>query len=160
MPSKKAQEPGDARKVVARNKKARHDYHVLDTWEAGLVLQGTEVKSLRAGNVAFRDAFARLDAGEVWLHSLHIGPYAAGGVWNHDETRARKLLLRRDEIRRLKGKVEEKGLTLVPLDLYFRKGLAKVTLGLCRGKKHRDRREELKQRTMAREAERHIKGQE
>ena len=144
--------------VVARNKKARHDYQILDTWEAGLVLKGTEVKSIRAGKVAFQDAFARLDRGEVWLHNLHISPYSAGGRWNHDETRVRKLLLRRDEIRRMAGKVEEKGLTLVPLDLYFRRGRAKVTLALCRGKKHHDRREELKRRTMEREARRALGG--
>lgn len=150
----------DGRRVVARNKKARHDFKVLDTWEAGLVLKGTEVKSVRSGKVAFQDAFARLDGGEIWLHNLHISPYAAGGRWNHEETRVRKLLLRRDEIRRLAGKVEEKGLTLVPLDLYFRRGRAKITLALCRGKKHYDRREELKRRTMDREAQRAMRGED
>lgn len=143
-----------ARRVVARHRKARREYEVLDSWEAGLVLKGTEVKSIRAGNVAFRDAHARAEAGELWLHNLHITPYDPANRWNHDETRVRKLLLRRDQIRRIVARSEEKGLALVPLDVYFRGGRAKVTLALCRGRKHRDRREELKRRTMRREAER------
>ncbi len=143
--------------MVARNKKARRDYAVLDTWEAGLVLKGTEVKSIRAGKVAFHDAHARAESGEVWLHNLHVSPYEHGNRWNHDETRPRKLLLHKDEIRRMVSRAEEKGLALVPLDLYFRRGRARITLGLCRGKKHRDRREELKRRTMQREAERAMK---
>lgn len=143
--------------MVARNKKARRDYAVLDTWEAGLVLKGTEVKSIRAGKVAFHDAHARAESGEVWLHNLHVSPYEHGNRWNHDETRPRKLLLHKDEIRRMVSRAEEKGLALVPLDLYFRRGRARITLGLCRGRKHRDRREELKRRTMQREAERAMK---
>ena len=143
-----------ARRVVARHRKARREYEVLDSWEAGLVLKGTEVKSIRAGNVAFRDAHARAEAGELWLHNLHIATYDPANRWNHDEQRARKLLLRRDQIRRIVASSEEKGLALVPLDVYFRGGRAKVTLALCRGRKHRDRREELKRRTMRREAER------
>jgi len=149
--------PADARRVVARNRKARHEYEVLDSWEAGLVLRGTEVKSIRAGNVAFRDAHARAEAGEMWLHNLHIAPYEAANRWNHDELPPRQLLLHRDQIRRIASRSEEKGLTIVPLDLSFRRGRAKVTLGLCRGRKHRDRREELKRRTMQREAERAMK---
>lgn len=149
--------PGGSRKVVARNRKARHQYQVLDTLEAGLVLVGTEVKSIRAGNVAFKDAHALARSGEMWLHNLHIAPYEAGNRWNHDETRPRKLLLHRDQIRRIASRSEEKGLTIVPLDLYFRRGRAKVTLGLCRGRKHRDRREELKRRAMDRDAERAMK---
>lgn len=145
--------------MVARNRKARRDYVVLDTWEAGLVLKGTEVKSIRAGKVAFHDAHARAESGEVWLHNLHVSPYEHGNRWNHDETRPRKLLLHKDEIRRIVSRAEEKGLTLVPLDVYFRRGRARITLGLCRGKKHRDRREELKRRTMQREAERAMKEQ-
>lgn len=143
--------------MVARNKKARRDYVVLDTWEAGLVLKGTEVKSIRSGKVAFHDAHARAASGEVWLHNLHVSPYGPANRWNHEETRPRKLLLHKDEIRRIVSRAEEKGLTLVPLDLYFRRGRARITLGLCRGKKHRDRREELKRRTMQREAERAMK---
>lgn len=147
----------DGRKVVARNRKARHEYEVLDRWEAGLALKGTEVKSIRAGAVAFRDAHARADSGELWLHNLHVAPYESANRWNHDETRPRKLLLRKDQIRRIAAKTEEKGLALVPLDLYFRRGKARITLGLCRGRKHRDRREELKRRTAEREAQRAVK---
>ena len=139
---------------MARNKKARRDYEVLDSWEAGLVLRGTEVKSIRAGNVAFQDSHARAESGEMWLHNLHVAPYGPANRWNHDENRPRKLLLHREQIRRIVSRAEEKGLTLVPLDLYFRRGRARITLGLCRGRKHRDRREELKRRTMQREAER------
>lgn len=140
--------------MVARNRKARRDYDVLDSWEAGLVLQGTEVKSIRAGNVAFQDSHARAESGEMWLHNLHVAQYEPANRWNHDEGRPRKLLLHKDQIRRIASRAEEKGLTLVPLDLYFRGGRARITLGLCRGRKHRDRREELKRRTMQREAER------
>ena len=147
----------DGRKVVARNRKARHEYEVLDTWEAGLVLSGTEVKSIRAGAVAFRDAHARAESGELWLHSLHVAPYESASRWNHDETRPRKLLLHKDQIRRIAAKTEEKGLALVPLDLYFRRGRARITLGLCRGRKHRDKREELKRREMERDAQRAMK---
>ena len=142
---------------MARNKKARRDYEVLDFWEAGLVLQGTEVKSIRAGKVAFQDSHARAESGEIWLQSLHVAQYEPANRWNHDETRPRKLLLHKDQIRRIVARAEEKGLTLVPLDLYFRAGRARITLGLCRGKKHRDRRDELKRRTMQREAERTMK---
>ena len=142
------------RRIVATNRKARHEYHILDTWEAGLVLTGPEVKSLRAGKVSFKDAFARVEGGEVWLHSLHIAPYDQANRWNHDPERERKLLLHRHEIRRLIGGVEEKGLTLVPLDIYFRAGYAKVTLALARGKKLHDKRETLKRRTQEREARR------
>ena len=129
----------------------------MDTWEAGLVLLGTEVKSIRAGQVAFRDAHARTQAGEMWLHNLYVAPWDGGNRWNHEETRPRKLLLHRSEIRRITAQAEEKGLTIVPMDVYFRGGRAKVTLALCRGKKHRDRRETLRRRTMEREAERAMK---
>lgn len=148
---------GGARRVVARNRKARHHYEVVDTWEAGVVLQGTEVKSIRAGKVAFRDAHARTRSGEMWLHNLHVAPYEHANRWNHDETRPRKLLLHRDEIRRITSRSEEKGLAIVPLDIYLRGGRVKLTLALCRGRKHRDRRETLKRRTMEREAERAMK---
>lgn len=148
---------GGSRRVVARNRKARHQYEVLDTWEAGLVLWGTEVKSIRAGKVAFQDAHARTEEGEMWLHNLHVAPYEAGNRWNHEETRPRKLLLHRSEIRRITARAEEKGLAIVPLDVYFRGGRVKVTLALCRGRKHRDRREALRRRTMEREAERAMK---
>jgi SsrA-binding protein len=142
------------RKVVARNRKARHEYEILETYEAGLVLKGPEVKSLRDGKVSFQDAFARLEKGEVWLHSLHISPYEQANRWNEDPLRPRKLLLNRAEIRRLIGKVEEKGLTLIPLEVYFKRGYAKVTLALARGRKLYDKREKMKRQTQDREAKR------
>ena len=129
----------------------------MDSWEAGLVLQGTEVKSIRAGKVAFRDAHARARSGEMWLYNLHVASYEHGNRWNHDESRPRKLLLHRDQIRRITSRSEEKGLAIVPLDVYLRGGRVKLTLALCRGRKHRDRRETLKRRTMDREAERAMK---
>ncbi|HEX5726399.1 MAG TPA: SsrA-binding protein SmpB [Longimicrobiaceae bacterium] len=141
-------------RVVAQNRKARHEYHVLETWEAGLVLQGTEVKSLRAGKANLSDAFARFDRGELWLYNLHISPYEQGNRFNHDPLRPRKLLLHRSELRRLVGSVEQQGLTLVPLDVHFSHGHAKVRLGLVRGKKLHDKRETLRQRAVAREVER------
>ena len=144
----------DGRKVVARNRKARHEYDVLETFEAGMALKGPEVKSLRAGKASFQDAFARIDRGEVWLHSLHISPYEQANRANVDPLRARKLLLNRHEIRSLIGKVEEKGLTLVPLEIYFKRGYAKILLALARGRKLHDKREELKRRIQDREARR------
>jgi SsrA-binding protein len=140
--------------VVVRNKKARHEYHVLETWEAGIVLQGTEVKSLRTGRANVQDAFARVDGGQLWLYNLHISPYEAGNRFNHDPLRPRKLLLHRQQIRKLIGQVEQKGLTLVPLDVYFRRGIAKVTLALVRGKQLHDKREDLRRRDAEREMER------
>jgi SsrA-binding protein len=147
------------RRVVATNRKARHEYEILDSWEAGMVLTGPEVKSLREGKVAFKDAFARVEGGEVWLHSFHISPYDPANRWNQDPERPRKLLLHGHEIRKLIGKVEEKGLTLVPLDVAFRGGYAKTTIGLARGKKLHDKRETLKRRTQDREARRAVKGE-
>lgn len=140
--------------VVVRNKKARHEYHILETWEAGIVLQGTEVKSLRTGRANVQDAFARVDGGQLWLYNLHISPYEAGNRFNHDPLRPRKLLLHRQQIRKLIGQVEQKGLTLVPLDIYFRRGIAKVTLALVRGKQLHDKREDLRRRDAEREMER------
>jgi len=144
----------DGRRIVATNRKARHEYEILDSWEAGIVLKGPEVKSLREGKVSFQDAFARIDGGEVWLHSLHISPYTQANRNAPDPLRTRKLLLNRSEIRKLIGKVEEKGLTLVPLDIYFRRGVAKLTLALGRGRKLHDKREKLKRKTQEREAAR------
>lgn len=148
----------DARKVVARNRKARHEYEILDTFEAGMALKGPEVKSLRVGKASFQDAYAMVEGGEVWLHSLHISPYEQANRFNEDPLRVRKLLLNRHEIRRLVGKVEEKGLTLVPLEIYFLRGRAKVQLALARGKKLHDKREALKQRQLDREARRSMGG--
>src|SRR5690554_3008026 len=142
------------RRLVASNRKAKHEYEILDTVEAGLVLKGPEVKSIRDGKVAFQDAFARVDGGEVWLHSFHISPYEQANRFNVDPLRPRKLLLNRSEIRKLASRVDEKGLTLVPLDLYFRNGVAKMTLAVGRGRKLHDKREKLKKQTQEREARR------
>ena len=144
----------DGRRVVLRNRKARHEYEILDTFEAGLVLRGAEVKSLRDGKASFTDAFARIDGGEAWLYSLHITPYESATVDAPDPKRTRKLLLNRHEIEKLASATREKGLTLVPLDLYFRRGHAKITLALARGKKLHDKRETLRREAMRREAER------
>lgn len=144
----------DGKKVVATNRKARHEYEILDTFEAGLVLVGPEVKSLRDGKVGFQDAFARVEGGEVWLYSLHISPYEQAGRENADPLRTRKLLLHKHEIRRLVGQVEEKGLTLIPLQIYFRRGYAKVTVALAKGRKLYDKREKLKRKTQDDEARR------
>ena len=147
--------PGeDGRKVVGRNRKARHEYEVLDTYEAGMVLKGPEVKSLRAGQLAFRDAFARVEGGEIWLYNLHISPYEEANRANEEPDRVRKLLLHREEIRRLEIKTGEKGLTLIPLEVYFRKGNAKVLLGVGRGRRLYDKREKLKKQTQDMEAKR------
>lgn len=140
-----------ADKLVVSNRRARHEYHVLDTFEAGIVLQGTEVKSLRDGKANLQDAFATFSGGELWLHNLHISPYEAGNRFNHDPVRPRKLLLHRRELRKLVGQVEQKGLTLVPLDLHFRNGVAKVNLALVRGKKLHDKRDDVKRRDAERE---------
>jgi SsrA-binding protein len=143
---------GEEGKVsVARNPKATHDYHILETWEAGLVLTGTEVKSLRSGKASIKEGFARIANGEVFLEGVNITPYEQGNRYNHDPVRSRKLLLRRREIERLIGAVEQKGLTLVPLELYFRNGVAKVTLALGRGKKQHDRRDDIRRREADRE---------
>ncbi len=143
-------------RVVASNRKARHEFEILDTFEAGIVLKGPEVKSIRDGKVAFQDSFARVDGGEVWLYNFHISPYEQANRFNEDPLRTRKLLLNQHEIRRLVGKVEEKGLTLVPLEIYFRGGYAKVRLGLARGRKLHDKREKLKRQTQEREARRAV----
>lgn len=128
-------------KSIARNKKARHEFEILDTWEAGLVLLGTEVKALRNGRVNMGDSYGEFRKGEAWLVKLHIGPYEMGNRENHEPFRRRKLLLTRREIRKMIPKIEERGLTLVPLSLYFKKGLVKVELGLGRGKKIHDKRD-------------------
>ncbi len=146
-----------APEIIVSNRKARHEYHVLETWQAGVVLQGTEVKSLRAGQAYLQDAYARLDVGELWLYNLHISPYEAGNRFNHDPLRPRKLLLHRQQLRKLVGHVEQKGLTLVPLDIHFQRGIAKVTLALARGKKLHDKRDDLRRRDAEREIERGYK---
>src|SRR5579872_2062083 len=143
-------------KKIAQNKKARHDYFIEDTYEAGLVLTGTEVKSLREGRASLVDGFAQIRDAEVWLYNVHIPEYNQGTWNNHAPRRMRKLLLHRQEIQKLIGKTKESGLTLIPLELYFKDGKAKVELGLARGKKDYDKRQTLLERTMKREAERDI----
>jgi len=140
--------------VVGRNRKARHEYEVMETYEAGMVLKGAEVKSLRNGGLSFQDAFARVDGAEVFLYNLHISPYEQAPGHEQDPMRTRKLLLNRAEIRKLVGGVEEKGLTLIPLSVYFKNGYAKVELALARGRKLYDKREKLKRQTQEREAQR------
>jgi SsrA-binding protein len=142
------------RKVIASNRRARHDYEIMDTYEAGIVLTGTEVKSLRAGRASLTDAFASVDDGEVWLRNLHIPEYSQGSWTNHEPRRTRKLLLHRKEIERLIGKTRESGLALVPLSMYFSDGKVKVEIALGRGKRSYDKRSELAKRDANREVAR------
>ena len=142
------------RTMIAQNRKARHDYAIQDTFEAGLVLQGTEVKSLRAGRASLVDAYGRIKDGEVWLEGMHVPEYTEGTWTNHEPRRPRKLLLHRSEIEKLIGKTKESGLTLVPLSLYFKDGKAKVEIALARGKRSYDKRATLAERDARREVER------
>jgi SsrA-binding protein len=145
-------------KVVATNRKAFHDYFIEERYEAGILLQGTEVKSLREGRVNLQDSYASVRGSEMFLHQCHISPYSHGNIMNHDPTRVRKLLLHKAEIHKLLGKTQQKGLTLIPLRIYFSKrGYAKVELGLAKGKKLYDRRETIKTREAGREVQRAIK---
>jgi SsrA-binding protein len=146
----------DRKQSVARNPKATHDYHILDTWESGIVLTGTEVKSLRGGKASIKEAYGRVRNGEVFLEGMNITPYEQGNRYNHDPVRSRKLLMHRREIEKLIGAVEQRGLTLVPLELYFKNGKAKVALALGRGKKLHDKREDLKRRAAERETARAV----
>jgi SsrA-binding protein len=145
------------KKTLARNRKALHEYHVLDQWEAGIVLAGPEVKSIRAGKLSLTEAFARVDGGEVILYSMHVTPYDPASQWNVDATRPRKLLLHRREIRRLIGATQQEGLTLVPLEVYLKDGLIKVALALGKGKKNYDKREDEKRRDADREIQRAVR---
>ena len=144
------------RKVVASNRKARHDYAILDTFEAGMALTGTEVKSLRAGRASLVDAFGHESNGEIYLHGMHIPEYTQGTWTNHEPRRVRKLLLHRDEIRKMQGKLRDEGITLVPLSVYFHNGYAKVELGLARGKKSYDKQQDLAARDAQREITRAV----
>jgi SsrA-binding protein len=148
--------PAERKQSVARNPKATHDYHILETWETGIVLTGTEVKSLRNGKASIKEAYARVKNGEVFLEGMNITPYEQGNRYNHDPVRARKLLLHRREIEKMIGAVEQRGLTLVPLELYFKKGRAKVALALGKGKKQHDKRETLKRKAVEREVARAV----
>ena len=152
MPSQADRDGGD--RTIATNRRARHEYEILETLEAGLVLRGTEVKSLRAGQITFKDSYATIRNGEAWLLGCHISPYSHGTDANHDPERDRKLLLRARELSRLTSKVAERGLTLVPLRLYFKSGRAKLEIGLARGKKLHDKRSALREREVAREMDR------
>jgi SsrA-binding protein len=154
--SKASKEDPDVQSI-AKNRQARHDYAIIDSWEAGIVLTGTEVKALREGKANISDAYGIVRNGEIYLLNLHISPYERGGYVNHDPTRTRKLLLHRKEIRRLIGAVEREGLTLIALELYFRKGKAKVALALGKGKKLHDKRETARQRDADREVARALR---
>ncbi|MBN1351333.1 SsrA-binding protein SmpB [candidate division KSB1 bacterium] len=144
-------------KIITTNRKARHDYHIVETLEAGIVLQGTEVKSLRDGRANLKDSYAAIKSGEIFLYGMHISPYDFGNIYNHDPIRTRKLLMHKKEIKRLIGKTEERGMTLIPLKLYFSRGRAKVELGLAKGKRLYDRRADIAKRDADREIDRAMK---
>ncbi|NPV53975.1 MAG: SsrA-binding protein SmpB [Firmicutes bacterium] len=149
--------PDEKEKVVATNRKAYHDYAIDETYEAGIALTGTEIQSVRQGRVNLKDSFARVENGEVLVYNMHISPYDYGNRFNHEPLRVRKLLLHKDEIRRLLGKTQERGYTLIPLRMYLKRGLAKVEVALAKGKKLYDRREDIAKRDLRREAERALK---
>jgi len=158
MAKAKAPAASGGEKVVTTNRKAYHDYHIEEELEAGIALTGTEIKSIRAGRVNLRDAYARIENGELWLIGMHISPYEhAGGYFQHDPDRPRKLLVHRNELNYLRNRVEAKGYTLVPLRLVLRKGLAKVDIGVARGKKTYDKREAMAERDARREMERALR---
>jgi SsrA-binding protein len=142
---------------IAVNRRARHEFHIEETLEAGIVLFGSEIKALREGKANLKDSYGRIDGDEVWLWNAHISPYAPASQFGHEPTRTRKLLLHREEISRLTGKVKERGLTLVPLRLYFKRGRAKVELALARGKKQHDKRDAIRERDVRREIDRAMK---
>ena len=141
---------------ILYNKKLRHDFSIIDTWEAGLVLMGSEVKSLRAKDVQWGDAHARIEKGQAWLYGLHIGEYRQAGVWGHQPQQPRKMLLSRKELDRISGKLDAKGLTLIPERLLFRRGYAKVVICLCKGKTHEDKRGDLVKKAQTRDVEREM----
>jgi SsrA-binding protein len=144
-------------KIIAKNKRARHDYHIVDTVEAGIVLKGTEVKSVRRGKVQLVDGFARIEDGELYVHGVHISPYEQGNRFNVEPRRIRKLLVHKAEIRRMVRQVMEKGMTLVPLSVYLRRGRVKIEIGICRGKKAYDKREAIRKRDADRDMERTLR---
>ena len=145
-------------KLVANNKKAYHDYFIEEKYECGIALHGTEVKSLRMGKCSIKEAFIRIENGEVFVYGMHISPYEKGNIFNKDPLRVKKLLMHKQEIRKLLGKIKEKGYTLVPLQVYFSRGKAKAEIGLARGKKLYDKREDIAKKDARREAERAVKG--
>ena len=144
-------------KLVANNKKAYHDYFVDEKIEAGLVLHGTEVKSLRMGKCSIKESFIRIENGEMFVYGMHISPYEKGNIFNKDPLRVKKLLLHKSEINKLTGKIKDKGFTIVPLQVYFKDGKAKIEIGLCRGKKLYDKRQDIAKKDMKREAEKEFK---
>ena len=144
-------------KIIAQNKKARFDYFVEEHYECGVVLEGTEVKSVKNGNVSFADSFAEITNNEVWMRNFHISEYSYSSVFNHNPDRVKKLLVHKEEIKRLKRKIDEKGFTLIPLDIYLKQGLVKITLGVCKGKKQYDKRETIKERDVNRDLSREFK---
>jgi SsrA-binding protein len=156
--AKKSEQKTKSASPTIENRKARHEYHIDETFEAGIALKGTEVKSIRAGKASLHEAYAYLNNGEVWLKNMYIKVYEFGSYHNHDETRDRKLLLKRKEIREIDKHISQKGFTLVPLKLYFKNGYAKVLVGLARGKKMYDKREDMKEKDVKRELNRRIKG--
>lgn len=147
----------ESMKPVANNKKAYHDYFIEEKYEAGLALHGTEVKSLRMGKCSVKESFVRIERGEVFVYGMHISPYEKGNIFNKDPLRVRKLLLHRQEIRRMESRIAEKGYTLVPLQVYFKNGLAKVEIGLAKGKKLYDKRQDIAKKDQRREAEKELK---
>jgi SsrA-binding protein len=150
----------NGRKMISVNRKARFNYHIEDTVEAGLVLTGTEIKSIRDGKVSLQDAYATIEDGEAWVYNMHVAPYEQGNRFNVDSRRTRKLLLHRDEIRRLYGKVQQKGLTLIPTAIYLKNGFAKLELGVAQGKKLYDKREAIADRDRKRELDRALSGRD
>lgn len=147
----------ETQKLIANNKKAYHDYFIEETYEAGVALHGTEVKSMRQGKCSIKESFIRIENGEVFVYGMHVSPYEKGNIFNKDPLRVKKLLLHRQEISRLSGKVAEKGLTLVPLQVYFKEGKVKVEIGLARGKKLYDKRQDIAKKDQRREAEKEFK---
>lgn len=147
----------ESMKLVANNKKAYHDYFVDEKIEAGLVLHGTEVKSLRMGKCSIKESFIRMENGEMFIYGMHISPYEKGNLFNREPLRVKKLLLHKAEINKLLGKIKEKGFTIIPLQVYFKEGRAKVEIGVCRGKKHYDKRQDIAKKDQKREAEKEFK---
>ncbi|MCL1916825.1 MAG: SsrA-binding protein SmpB [Peptococcaceae bacterium] len=147
----------DGMKIISENRRARHDYFIEEKVEAGIILTGTEIKSIRAGRVNLKDGYAEVDNGEMWLVSVHISPYEQGNRFNHDPLRRRKLLLHRSETAKLNSKVQQKGMTLIPLRLYLVRGMAKIELGLCKGKKLYDKRQDIAARDAKRDMDRNLR---
>ena len=144
-------------KIIAQNKKARFDYFVEEKYECGIVLEGTEVKSVKEGNVSFNDSFAEIQNGELWMRNFHISEYNYSSIFNHNPDRAKKLLVHKEELKRIQRKVDEKGFTLIPLDFYLKNGRVKLTLGVCKGKKQFDKRASIKERDVNRDLQREFR---